>query len=492
MKRVWVLTAGAVVVLAAAVWVWRASGSTSGGLEIETAEVTRGDVRRIVSTSGSVRALVTVEVGSQLSGKVLELNADFNTLVSEGDLIARIDPQTFESRVREAEAAVASARSTVALQAAGVGRAKANLRKVELEYNRTKELADRGTSSQSALEAAVAALASARADVTVAESQVLAAEATLGQREAAYESSKIDLERTLIRSPIDGIVVDRQVDVGQTVAASLSAPTLFTIAQDLTRVQIDAQVDEADIGQVDVGQETTFSVDAFPDVDFSGTVDQIRLAPTELQNVVTYTVVISAENPGRRLLPGMTANVDIVTGARAGVLTAPNQALRFEPRGAVEALVRDAPDDAGGGRPGGSGGGGPGGGGGGPGGGVLDRVTGELGLSDEQVERAQAAVREVFAQARSSEGGVDRDLIRARMNQAIESVLTPDQITKFRALQDNAQPRRSATLWIRAADGTISPRRIFLGVSDDRATEILGGQIEEGDLVVVRAREAAT
>jgi HlyD family secretion protein len=245
--------------------------------------------------------------------------------------------------VREAEAAVQVAEAGTALQRAAITRAEANLRKAERDHRRAESLQARGTASQATLDAAVAAFEAAEAELAIARAEAANAEATLLQRNAALESARIELDRTYIRSPIDGVVIERSVEVGQTVAASLSAPKLFTIAQDLTRIQIDAQVDEADIGQVTAGNPVTFGVDAFPAESFTGTVEQLRLAPESLQNVVTYTVVIAARNDDGRLLPGMTANVEILTGERRNVRVVPNEALRFRPRGAAERLAPGLP-----------------------------------------------------------------------------------------------------------------------------------------------------
>jgi HlyD family secretion protein len=261
--------------------------------------------------------------------------------VKQGQALARIEPSSFETRVRQEEAAVAVAKANVDLQEAGIGRADANLHKAELDLSRAKELVTKGATSQSALDTAIAAEQGAIADVAVAKANVENAKATLTQHEATLDSARIDLDRTYIRSPIDGVVIDKIVEVGQTVAASLQAPKLFTIAQDLTHVQIEAQVDEADIGQVTSNNSVSVTVDAYPDAKFEGKVEQIRLAPVSLQNVVTYTVVIAADNPQGRLLPGMTANVEIVTGEHPGVVVVPNEALRFQPRGPAEALIRD-------------------------------------------------------------------------------------------------------------------------------------------------------
>jgi HlyD family secretion protein len=299
--------------------------------EIETTELDVGNITRAVATSGAVRPLITVEVGSQLSGQLAEIYVDFNSEVKAGDIIALIDAQTFESRVVQNRADLEVARSNVIVQQAAIDRAKANLRKARLEYERAEPLAKAGTLSASDFDTALASYESAKADLTMAEAQLQNALANQEQRQASLESVEIDLERTKIRSPIDGVVIERAVDQGQTVAASFSAPVLFRIAQDLTKIQIEANVDEADIGNVVEGNEASFEVDAYPGIGFKGTVEQVRLAPNETNNVVTYTVIVTADNPDLKLLPGMTAIVEIITGRVDNTLRVSNDALRFRP-----------------------------------------------------------------------------------------------------------------------------------------------------------------
>jgi HlyD family secretion protein len=296
----------------------------------------------------------------------------------------------------------------------------------------------------------------------------------------------VDLDRTYIRSPIDGVVIDRIVEVGQTVAASLQAPKLFTIAQDLTHVQIEAQVDEADIGQVTSSNAVSFSVDAYPEVKFAGTVEQIRLAPVSLQNVVTYTVVIAAHNPLGRVLPGMTANVEIITGEHRSVVVVPNEALRFQPRGEAEALVSDKVRA-------------------GSGQGalrsedrtarLLDRLKIELSLTPEEVEKVRSGVDAEFAALKTAgpPGAAPsqdeaREQARMRVAKVLRAVLEPEQFKKFEQLQ-KARPSgsRTGTVWTYDA-GRLVPHEVRLGLSDANSTEIIDG-LKEGASVVLRARE---
>lgn len=351
-RNFWIILFAALLVTAGFYLTRGNEGSASKTPQIETVAIDRGDIERAVATSGAVRPLITVEVGSQLSGQVAELYADFNSPVEKGQIIALIDPQSFTSRVLQNRAEMEVATANVTVQRANIERAEANLRKARLEYERSEPLVKTGTLSASEFDTATASYDSATADLTMARAQLDNALAALQQRQALLESAEIDLERTKIRSPIDGIVIERAIDQGQTVAASLSSPILFYIAQDLTEIQIEANVDEADIGNVRAGNAATFTVDAYPELDFFGQVDQVRLAPNEENNVVTYTVIITAGNPDMKLLPGMTAIVDIVTGRSEDVLRVSNEALRFKPPAGSELAKLDARSSQKGSRPG--------------------------------------------------------------------------------------------------------------------------------------------
>jgi HlyD family secretion protein len=481
------LTLVLIAALAGAGYYYYAQNSAPPKLDIQTVAASRGDVRRIVSTSGTVRALGTVEIGSQLSGNIGELFADFSSEVKKGEVLARIEPSTFATRVREEEAGVAIAKANVALQEASVARAEANLHKAELDLSRADELVKKGVGAQANLDTATAAQQSAVADLAIAKANVDNAKATLEQREATLEAARIDLERTYIRAPIDGVVIERTVEAGQTVAASMTAPKLFTIAQDLSRVQIEAQVDEADIGQVARDNSVTFTVDAYPEVTFKGDVEQVRLAPVALNNVVTYTVVIDAENPLGRLLPGMTANVEIVTGEQKNVVVVPSDALRFQPRGPAQAaLARDnwgtgatlGPVGDRGAR-------------------LLERLRTELELTDEEMGKIGAALEAEFAAIRSAGppgtapiSADVREQVRMRIAKVLRAVLTPEKYKKYEemARQRPSGPRR-ITIWT-YENGAFWPHEVKLGLTDGNMTEIVEG-LPEGASVVVRASEAA-
>lgn len=293
--------------------------------------VQRGDIESIVLTTGTLAPLNTVVVGSELSGRISELHADFNDAVTEGQLIARIDPRTFIERVEHARAAVAVAQATIAQKSAERDRAVAEQQEAQRELDRARDLVGKGNVSDSEIDARSTALAIATAQVGVASSAIENARALHTQQLAALKLAELDLERTFIRSPVSGTVIKRNVEVGQTVAASLQAPELFQIAQDLRRMKVEASIDEVDIGQIEVGMDCRFTVDAYPYRAFAGQVEQVRKAPDVVFNVVTYKVIITADNEDLALLPGMTSSVMIVTGRRKSVLRVPNASLRFVP-----------------------------------------------------------------------------------------------------------------------------------------------------------------
>jgi HlyD family secretion protein len=326
-------------------WYWWHARPAGGEVGYRMAKVERGPIAAVVVASGTLNAVTTVQVGSQISGQVKEIHADFNTPVKRGQVIARIDPATFELRVNQAradldaaESAVAVARSGLAAQQAELGRVKIALADAARDLERKKTLVEKKFISPAELDKAQTVLETTReqlkavqAQIQVGEAQVRTALAAVKQRESLLRQAQVDLERTIIRAPVDGTVILRNVDAGQTVAASLQAPVLFTIARDLRDMQVEAAIDEADVGRLRVGMAASFSVDAFPRRSFEGEIRQIRKSPQNVQNVVSYTVVISARNPDLALLPGMTANVRVVVEERASALKVPNAALRWRP-----------------------------------------------------------------------------------------------------------------------------------------------------------------
>ena len=367
----WLFAAIATTALVALAWY--AVAGRAGKTQYSLATVDRGDVESTITATGNCNAVVTVQVGSQVSGNITALFADFNTKVKQGQLVARIDPAMFQARVdqaaanlesakasvvtaratvKKAEADIANAEANVADQNANVVRAQSAVNDAKTKNTRSLELvregiiaqADADTSqatydqavaaldaTQAEVRAAQAGVSSAQAALEVAQTQLNAAGALVKQDAAALQQAQLDLVHTEIRAPVDGTVVSRNMDVGQTVAASFQAPTIFLIAQDLTKMQVDTNVDESDVGPVRVGQRANFTVDAYPGLIFPGTVAQIRQAPINVQNVITYDVVVTVNNQDLKLFPGITANVKISTGRAASALRIPVSALRFRP-----------------------------------------------------------------------------------------------------------------------------------------------------------------
>ena len=372
MQRKTALIIAAAALVSVGLGTWAVVGGQAG-VQYRTAPVDHGDINVAISSTGNPNAVVTVQVGTQVSGVVLALFADFNTKVTKGQLIARIDPAPFQAKVDQATANLEASRSTVAnsqavvqqalagIQAANsalaaaqsnVAKAQAVAEDAKVKVDRRVIMVGQGADSKEDLETAQTTYKSAVADHTalvaqqqavedsvkvaqaqlnVANSLVAANQSQVKQFTAALQSAQLDLDHTSITAPVTGVVVSRNVDVGQTVAASLAAPTLFLIAQDLTKMQVDTNVSEADVGRVVVGQLATFTVDAYPGQVFSGAVIQIRKAPINVQNVITYDAVIGVSNPDLKLFPGMTANVKILVNQRPNVLRVLNAALRYHP-----------------------------------------------------------------------------------------------------------------------------------------------------------------
>lgn len=485
----------ALLVATATIWaVFFRPESTAdvGSFEIVTAKVETGDVARIVSASGAVRALTTVEVGSQLSGQIIELNADFNSEVKSGEIIALIDPQTFDSRVESAKADVQSAEANLAVQQANIASAEATFAQAERDYARQEALYAADAVARSTLENNERALAVAKASLDVSRAQLRTSNATLSQRKASLRSVQVDLERTIIRSPIDGVVISRNVDVGQTVAASFSAPILFTIAQNLEDIRIDAAVVEGDIGGINTGDTVEFNVDAYPDQTFRGTVEQVRLASETLQNVVTYTVVIEAKNPNRRLLPGMTANVEITADRRTNVLRIAETAVRFRPPANGPEVIEAAAAGQGARSQGGRGQGGRGQGG--RGGGQQLQMLEGLNIAAETVSKIQSDLRDEFQAVRQGLGDraqFDRNALRQRMQAATDKVLRRNLTDEeYKKMQASITARASVTrveAYKPVGEAQLEKQTLTLGLQDGSFAEIIRGA-SEGDEFVTRAR----
>jgi HlyD family secretion protein len=403
-----VLLVGAAI--AGGVWAIR-RGTADAPVSFRTARLDRGSVEQSVTATGSVSAVVTVQVGSQVSGVIAKLGADFNSRVTEGQIIAQIDPTRFKAALAQADATL---RAALAAEA----RAGVAVRQAKLDRERAEALVNRQVLGQAELDSARTKYDQSVADQAEQVAKVAQARATIG-------AARVDLERTTIRAPISGLVLQRAVDVGQTVAASLQAPVLFTIAQDLSRMEVHAAIDEADVGKIREGQEATFTVDAYPGEVFRATIFQIRSQPTVQQNVVTYDAVVRFDNPDAKLRPGMTATVRVVSMRKDDVLRVPNAALRFKP--APELVAAGA--------------------GQGPG------------------QRGDA--RDGGAGPREAAGAAGRPSAAAG------------------AGEGRARGGRGRGRLFRPAGDRVVPVAFKAGISDDEFTEIAGGDLKAGDEVVL-------
>ena len=483
-----------VAILGGGAWWWTARKGEAADSAYRTATIERGDIRVAISATGTLSAISTVTVGSQISGQVTDVLVDYNSEVKKGEVLARIDPSTYEAQIEQGNAQIANAQ-------ASLKQAQATLANAELDYTRKADLGRHKLVAQSDVDLARAARDQARA-------QVNAAQASIRQQTASTQTTRVNLDRTVIRSPVDGVVLTRTIEPGQTVAASLQAPELFTIAEDLSKMKIELAVDEADIGQVKVGQAVSFTVDAFADRQFRGQVQQVRLSATTTSNVVTYPVVVSVDNSDGTLLPGLTVNAEIEVSKRDDILKVSNAALRYKPTGeaATAAAAAQAPQ-----------------GGQNRGGGIGDdlaRVAGSLQLKPDQQAafdaaltalRERQAARMAQAQQRGASmfGGAPRPggnagggsgAMQAQMRQRMAERMQQD-FAPFRTTLDDTQKQRwdaelRALLGAKRApiytlvNGKPEMVQVRIGASDGTSTEV-SGAVKEGDVVVVgeRAKE---
>ncbi len=491
LKYLLALAVPAVVLVVAGTQMPLTMTRASSGLVYETAAVDYGPVRKFVSTSGPVRAFVTVSVGSQLSGQISELKADFNTEVKAGDELAVLDDKSFVARVAQARADFAAAKAMLANHEAALLKAGAVERNAKRLLQRAQTLEGKGIAATTTLDNATRDAEVADAEVAIAKAQVENTKATIAQREAQLAQAEVDLERTRIRSPIDGTVIGRTVDVGQTVAASFQAPELFKIAQDLRRIRIEAQVSEADVGSVAAGNPVEFRVDAYPHKRFRGKVAQIRLGGIELNNVVTYAVIIEAENEDRVLLPSMTAEARIESASVERALRLPIDALRFRPRGQAAVAVRKQ--------------------------GLrrlereLERVKREVALDEAQAAKVSALMQGAAGPREGGESGAvvsggKRQVLEGepewrvmqRLVQAVAGVIGDAQRPAFEAWKAAREgisargSRRDVTVWVLNASGAIDSVKVDLGLVDDNFAEVLGDALKEGDRAVLRSRQVGT
>lgn len=505
-------------------WALRPAGGAANEPAYRTASLDRGRITAAVRATGTLTPVTTVLVGSQLSGQIVEILVDYNSQVKAGQVVARLNSDQIRTRRDAAQADLEQAKADLTVKRAQLERARtartkadsvirdieaqrdrttAQLNDAKRTFDRQNELFSRSTGSQQNLDTArtqveiqtatltsnEAQLTSARAelkgldaDIQLAEGQVQSGLALIGSREAKLRDILIDLERTDIRSPVDGVVVQRQVDLGQTVAASLSAPTLFQIAQDLRTIDIYANIDEADVGRLKPGQPVSFTVNAYPNRNFQGRVEMVRLGAQTIQNVVTYTGIVRVENRDMALLPGMTANLQVVTEDRPDVLRVPNAALRFRPAGAaaVASTTAAGPEGERGPRAGIA---------------LRERIEAELQPTAEQ-KQAIAEILKDRRGTREAMAGLSQEERRAAFRAArtelvakIGAVLDPERRAKFEAIMQEgaAAPRQGVPGRLYVLDGAGQPKPVpvMLGPTDGAFTELLGGEVKDGALVVI-------
>ncbi len=430
MKKKVIIGIALLAVVVGVILGWTLLRNNKGGaVKYRTEKITRGDIEAVVTTSGTVNPITKVEVGSQVSGKIAKLNVDFNSRVKEGQVLAELDLSTFQTRVSQNEANYSSA-------LAALEKAKVTLDNLKKKYERSLSLFEKELISFEEKEAAEANYLGAKTDLQRAE-------AAVEQAKSQLESSKLDLSYAIIRSPIDGVVITRNMNVGQTVQASFSAPKIFEIANDLSKMQVECDVDEADVGKIQEGQKVRFTVDAYPDSSFTGTVKQVRYSPTVTQNVVTYTTIVEVENPGMKLLPGMTATVNIITGEAKGVLRVPNAALRFTPPIAAEEIQR------------------------------IMKEAGERMMAKRKAEAGEAESGQIPGQ--KIEGGPRMMFSQGgSMPQGMQG-----------AGGGQRSSRRPSMVWYLDENGKLNVAFIRPGVTDNSYTEILRGDLKEGQEVLI-------
>lgn len=458
-----------------------------------TSVVARGDIADTVGATGTLQAVTTVQVGTQVSGTIQAMYADFNSLVRQGQVLARLDPSLFQTQIEQARANLIRAE-------ADLERLRVTLDDARTKLARARELSERELIPRSELETAEVNVRSSEAQIRSSEAQVTQAQASLNQNE-------VNLAHTVITAPIDGLVISRNVDVGQTVAASMSAPVLFILAADLAQMQVLANLDESDVGRIRPGQAVTFRVDAYPAEDFVGTVSQVRLQPQVLQNVVSYSTVIDVPNPQLKLKPGMTANVNVEIARRTAVLRVPNSALRFRPTNDIFAALGQTPPEGEGfsnaPRPGpadaagengaavppgrGNGGGEALGAGNGRGRGAADRLQA---MSPEERERVLAAMAARGGDPTATAGAGRRGRGAAPTAPAAPVARNPQATTIDALFGPLPVVESSGRVWV-SENGQLRSVRVRLGITDGQATELIEGDLTEGLALVTSVNTGA-
>lgn len=408
-------------------------------VKYRTEVLAKGDIESVVTTSGTLNPVDTVDVGSQVSGKIMKLNADFNSKVVRGEILAQLDLEPLQLKVDQAE-------SNFKSRQASLDQSKLSLEQAEKKFKRAKELFDKKQISVEEME-------TAELNFLNAKGSLVSSESSLSQAKSSLDSSKIDMSYAVIRSPIDGVVINRAVNIGQTVAASYQAPLLFKLASDLGKMQLQCDIDETDIGKVKEGQKVRFTVSAYQGETFNGVVKQVRYSPQTVQNVVTYTTIVAADNPDNKLMPGMTATVSIITGESRGVLRVANSALRFTP---------PLPQAE------------------------LQKLLGTSAPQRGQNGQRQTTGQRQGGQQQSGERQGGQRPSGQRMN---AEDMTPEQLQRFQQMMANRQ-RTVSRVWVMDELGALKPFTVRTGLTDNTYSEITGGELKEGMKIVLGTETA--
>jgi HlyD family secretion protein len=435
-KVIWIILA-VVIVTGVILGLTVFSNGKKGEVKYRTETIGRGDIEALVVTSGTLNPIETVDVGAQVSGKIEKLYADFNTPVKKGQLVAELDQEPLKMKIQQNE-------SSYQTRVAGLDQAKVTLQTSEKAYERAKALFAKGLLSDEEMETAEATYLNAK-------SALVSSQASLAQAKTTLDLSKVDLSYAIIKSPVDGVVITRKVNIGQTLQSSYTAPVLFQVATDLTKMKVECSVDESDIGKVKEGQKVRFTVEAYPNDTFNGVVQQVQVAPTTVQNVVTYTTIVNVDNPEKKLLPGMTATVSIIVGEAKNVLRVSNAALRFTPN-----------------------------------------------LSPAEIEKMMKDMRDRFMAQRQAQGG--------QPGQGTQGATAPasgarpegqgqggQMFNRQGGGQGGGQGRQQIPrVWLMDKDGKLSMMFLRTGVSDTNYSEILRSELKEGDVVLAGTQTTTT
>ena len=423
-------------------------------------------------------------VGSEVSGRVLEVYVDFNSTVKAGDVLAVIDPQSFQNRVQQLQSRLEATLADTRVNEATIERAQVNLSQAISVLERQQDLFSKNAASQARLDQANQAVGVARADLRLAEAQLESARAQVNQIEAELATANLDLGRTKINSPIDGVIIDRKIDPGQTVQASFSAPELFVIAADLSDIRVEAQIVESDVAGLDQGDRVKFSVDAYPDLLIEGNIEQLRLKSQEENNIVTYVAVVAAENIDGKLMPGMTANLEITTDIKADVIRIPAQADRFRPTVAqIDTWKADGAETENRAQD--------------PNAQVISRLR-RIRLTDAEFEAAIATLRQTTAPLVEIISDPERTFMHtptrinlAELTDSIPSTqLSPEDYSAYRALVAAERNIRETSVWIETENGKMREQHVRLGLSDGAFIEVISG-LKPGDSIVTGIREVS-